>query len=559
MRQLRSAQVTQGVERAPARSLFYAMGYTKEELDRPLIGVVSAHSEIVPGHFNLDKIAEAVKAGVRMAGGTPIMIPAIGVCDGIAMGHAGMKYSLASRELIADSVETMTMAHALDGLVLVPNCDKIVPGMVMAAVRMNIPAVVCSGGAMMPGLVDNEEVSLSKMFEAVGARKANIIDDAKLFEYETNTCPGCGSCAGMYTANSMNCLCEAVGIALPGNGTLPNVSSGRMQLAKHAGMAIMELVERDIKARDIINTRSIYNAVACDMALGCSSNSVLHLLAIANEAGVDLNMDIFNEISAKVPNLCHLAPAGSTHISDLNKAGGIPAVQAELAKKGLLDLDAMTATGKTLGENIKGAYVKDYDLIRPIDHPYSETGGIAVLWGNIAEDGCVVKRSAVDPEMLCHTGPARVFDSEEDAIATIYAGGIHPGDVVVIRYEGPKGGPGMREMLSPTAALAGMGLDSTCALVTDGRFSGVSRGASIGHVSPEAAAGGLMAYVEDGDQIAIDIPNHSIQLLVPDAELEARKAKIAPKPPKQVTGYLKRYRAMVTSANRGAILDEDRL
>ena len=458
MRQLRSAQVTQGVERAPARSLFYAMGYTKEELDRPLIGVVSAHSEIVPGHFNLDKITEAVKAGVRMAGGTPIMIPAIGVCDGIAMGHAGMKYSLASRELVADSVETMTMAHALDGLVLVPNCDKIVPGMVMAAVRMNIPAVVCSGGAMLPGLVDDEEVSLSKMFEAVGARKANLIDDAKLFEYETNTCPGCGSCAGMYTANSMNCLCEAVGIALPGNGTLPNVSSGRMQLAKHAGMAIMELVERDIKARDIINTRSIYNAVACDMALGCSSNSVLHLLAIANEAGVDLNMDIFNEISAKVPNLCHLAPAGSTHISDLNRAGGIPAVQAELAKKGLLDLDAMTATGKTLGENIKGAYVKDYDLIRPIDHPYSETGGIAVLWGNIAEDGCVVKRSAVDPEMLCHTGPARVFDSEEDAIATIYAGGIHPGDVVVIRYEGPKGGPGMREMLNPTSALAGMKL-----------------------------------------------------------------------------------------------------
>ena len=539
MRQLRSAQVTQGVERAPARSLFYAMGYTKEELDRPLIGVVSAHSEIVPGHFNLDKITEAVKAGVRMAGGTPIMIPAIGVCDGIAMGHAGMKYSLASRELIADSVETMTMAHALDGLVLV---------------RMNIPAVVCSGGAMMPGLVDNEEVSLSKMFEAVGARKANIIDDAKLFEYETNTCPGCGSCAGMYTANSMNCLCEAGGIALPGNGTLPNVSSGRMQLAKHAGMAIMELVERDIKARDIINTRSIYNAVACDMALGCSSNSVLHLLAIANEAGVDLNMDIFNEISAKVPNLCHLAPAGSTHISDLNKAGGIPAVQAELAKKGLLDLDAMTATGKTLGENIKGAYVKDYDLIRPIDHPYSETGGIAVLWGNIAEDGCVVKRSAVDPEMLCHTGPARVFDSEEDAIATIYAGGIHPGDVVVIRYEGPKGGPGMREMLNPTSALAGMKLDKCVALITDGRFSGASRGASIGHVSPEAAAGGTFGLLQEGDIIEIDIPNHKVNAQVSEEEFAARRAAYVAPAPKVTTGWLSRYAKLVSSANTGAVM-----
>ena len=547
MRQLRSAQVTQGVERAPARSLFYAMGYTKEELDRPLIGVVSAHSEIVPGHFNLDKITEAVKAGVRMAGGTP-------VCDGIAMGHAGMKYSLASRELIADSVETMTMAHALDGLVLVPNCDKIVPGMVMAAVRMNIPAVVCSGGAMMPGLVDNEEVSLSKMFEAVGARKANMIDDAKLFEYETNTCPGCGSCAGMYTANSMNCLCEAVGIALPGNGTLPNVSSGRMQLAKHAGMAIMELMERDIKARDIINTRSIYNAVACDMALGCSSNSVLHLLAIANEAGVDLNMDIFNEISAKVPNLCHLAPAGSTHISDLNRAGGIPAVQAELAKKGLLDLDAMTTTGKTLGENIKDAYVKDYDLIRPIDHPYSETGGIAVLWGNIAEDGCVVKRSAVDPEMLCHTGPARVFDSEEDAIATIYAGGIHPGDVVVIRYEGPKGGPGMREMLNPTSALAGMKLDKCVALITDGRFSGASRGASIGHVSPEAAAGGTFGLLQEGDIIEIDIPNHKVNAQVSEEEFAARRAAYVAPAPKVTTGWLSRYAKLVSSANTGAVM-----
>ena len=554
MKELRSAQVTQGVEKAPARSLFYAMGYTKEELDRPLIGVVSAHSEIVPGHFNLDKVTEAVKAGVRMAGGTPIMIPAIGVCDGIAMGHIGMKYSLASRELIADSVETMTMAHALEGLVLVPNCDKIVPGMVMAAVRMNIPAVVCSGGAMMPGLVDSEEVSLSKMFEAVGARKADIIDDAKLYEYETNTCPGCGSCAGMYTANSMNCLCEAVGIALPGNGTIPNVSNRRMQLAKQAGMAIMNLVEKDIKARDIINARSIYNAVACDMALGCSSNSVLHLLAIANEAGVDLSMEIFNEISAKVPNLCHLAPAGSTHISDLNRAGGIPAVQAELAKKGLLDLDVMTATGKTLGDNIAGAYVKAYDLIRPIDDPYSETGGIAVLWGNIAEDGCVVKRSAVDPEMLCHTGPARVFNSEEEAIETIYAGGIHPGDVVVIRYEGPKGGPGMREMLNPTSALAGMKLDKCVALITDGRFSGASRGASIGHVSPEAAAGGTFGLLQEGDIIEIDIPNNRVNAKVSDEEFAARRAVYVAPAPKITSGWLSRYAKLVSSANTGAVM-----
>lgn len=554
MKELRSAQVTQGVEKAPARSLFYAMGYTKEELDRPLIGVVSAHSEIVPGHFNLDKVTEAVKAGVRMAGGTPIMIPAIGVCDGIAMGHVGMKYSLASRELIADSVETMTMAHALDGLVLVPNCDKIVPGMVMAAVRMNSPAVVCSGGAMMPGLVDSEAVSLSKMFEAVGARKANLIDDAKLYEYETNTCPGCGSCAGMYTANSMNCLCEAIGIALPGNGTIPNVSNGRMLLAKHAGMAIMELVEKDIKARDIINTRSIYNAVACDMALGCSSNSVLHLLAIANEAGVDLNMEIFNEFSAKVPNLCHLAPAGSTHIADLNRAGGIPAVQAELAKKGLLDLDVMTATGKTLGENIADAKVKDYNLIRPIDDPYSETGGIAVLWGNIAEDGCVVKRSAVDPEMLRHEGPARVFDSEEEAIETIYAGGIHPGDVVVIRYEGPKGGPGMREMLNPTSALAGMKLDKCVALITDGRFSGASRGASIGHVSPEAAADGAIGLLKEGDIIEIDIPNNKINAKVSEKEFAARReAYVAPEP-KITSGWLARYAKLVSSANTGAVM-----
>ncbi len=550
----RSAQVTQGVERAPARSLFYAMGYTKEELDRPLIGVVSAHSEIVPGHFNLDKVTEAVKAGVRMAGGTPIMVPAIGVCDGIAMGHQGMKYSLASRELIADSVETMLMAHALDGLVLVPNCDKIVPGMVMAAVRMNVPAVVCSGGAMLPGLVDGEAVSLSKMFEAVGARKAGLIDDAKLYEYENSACPGCGSCAGMYTANSMNCLCEAIGIALPGNGTIPNVSGARLQLAKHAGMAIMELVKRDIKARDIINERSIYNAVACDMALGCSSNSVLHLLAIANEAEVALNMDIFNEISEKVPNLCHLAPAGHTHISDLNIAGGIPAVQAELAKKNLLNLDVLTATGKTLGENIAGAAVKDYEVIRPIDEPYSKTGGIAVLWGNIAEDGCVVKRSAVDPEMLCHEGPARVFDSEEEAIATIYAGDIHPGDVVVIRYEGPKGGPGMREMLNPTSALAGMKLDKSVALITDGRFSGASRGASIGHVSPEAAAGGKIALLKEGDRIEIDIPKHKIHAKVSEEEFEERRKNYTAPEPKVKSGWLARYAKLVSSANTGAVM-----
>ncbi len=554
MKQLRSAQVTQGVEKAPARSLFYAMGYTKEELDRPLIGVVSAHSEMVPGHFNLDKVTEAVKAGVRMAGGTPIMIPAIGVCDGIAMGHIGMKYSLASRELIADSVETMTMAHALDGLVLVPNCDKIVPGMVMAAVRMDLPAIVCSGGAMLPGQVEGEAVSLSKMFEAVGARKADLIDDAKLYEFETNTCPGCGSCAGMYTANSMNCLCEAIGIALPGNGTVPNVSNRRMQLAKYSGMAIMELVEKNITARDIVNSRSIYNAVACDMALGCSSNSVLHLLAIANEAGVDLNMELFNEISAKVPNLCHLAPAGKTHISDLERAGGIPAVQAELAKKELLDLGVLTVTGKTLGENIANAAVKDYSIIRSVEEPYSETGGIAVLWGNIAEDGCVVKRSAVDPEMLRHTGPARVFNSEEEAIETIYAGGIHPGDVVVIRYEGPKGGPGMREMLNPTSALAGMQLDRAVALITDGRFSGASRGASIGHVSPEAAAGGTIGLLQEGDMIEIDIPAHTIHAQVSEEEFAARRAAYTAPAPKITTGWLSRYAKLVSSANTGAVM-----
>ena len=551
---LRSDNVTKGSERAPNRSLFYAMGYTKEELERPLIGVVSAHSEIVPGHFHLDKIADAVKAGIRMAGGTPVLIPAIGVCDGIAMGHIGMKYSLASRELICDSVETMTMAHQLDGLVLVPNCDKIVPGMVMAAVRMNVPAIVCSGGPMLAGHYDGEEVSLSKLFEAVGAYKAGIIDECKLTECETGACPGCGSCAGMYTANSMNCLCEAIGIALPGNGTIPAVSSKRTMLAKHAGMAIMKLVEQNICARDIINQKSIENALACDMALGCSSNSVLHLLAIANEAGVELDLNLFNKMSEKVPNLCHLAPAGPTHIQDLDMAGGIPAVQAELLKKGLIDPTALTVTTRTVGENIEGAYIKNTGAIRPIDDPYSATGGIQILWGNIAQNGCVVKRSAVAPEMLKHSGKARVFDSEEEAIAAIYSGKIVDGDVVVIRYEGPKGGPGMREMLNPTSALAGMKLDKTVALITDGRFSGASRGASIGHVSPEAADGGNIALIEEGDIIEIDIPAASINVLVSDEVLAARReAYVAPEP-KIKSGWLARYAKLVSSADKGAIM-----
>ncbi len=551
---LRSDNVTKGAERAPNRSLFYAMGYTKEELDRPLIGVVCAHSEIVPGHFHLDKIADAVKAGVRMAGGTPILIPAIGVCDGIAMGHIGMKYSLASRELICDSVETMTMAHQLDGLVLIPNCDKIVPGMVMAAVRMNVPAVVCSGGPMLAGKYDGEEVSLSKLFEAVGAYKAGMIDECKLDECETGACPGCGSCAGMYTANSMNCLCEAVGIALPGNGTIPAVSNKRTILAKHAGMAIMQLVEKNICARDIINEKSLANALACDMALGCSSNSVLHLLAIANEAGVDFDLNLFNQMSAKVPNLCHLAPAGATHMQDLDAAGGIPAVQAELVKRGLLDTTALTVTGKTVGENIKGAYIKDTGAIRPIENPYSETGGIQILWGNIAQNGCVVKRSAVAPEMLKHTGRARVFNSEDEAISAIYSGKIVDGDVVVIRYEGPKGGPGMREMLNPTSALAGMKLDKTVALITDGRFSGASRGASIGHVSPEAADGGNIALIEEGDQIAIDIPEASINVLVSDEVLAERRAKYCAPEPNIKSGWLARYAKLVSGADKGAIM-----
>ena len=551
---MNSDNVKKGPERAPNRSLFYALGYTPEELDRPLIGVVSAYSEIVPGHMGLDKLADAVKDGVRMAGGTPILIPSIGVCDGIAMGHVGMKYSLASRELICDSVETMYMAHQLDGLVLVPNCDKIVPGMVMAAVRMDIPAVVCSGGPMLAGRYGGEEVSLSKMFEAVGAYKAGLITDDQLEDCTCNCCPGCGSCSGMYTANSMNCLCEAIGIALPGNGTIPAVYAKRLQLGKHAGMAVMDLVRRGVTARQIINERSIRNALTCDMALGCSTNTVLHLLAIAQEAGCPIDLALFNEISAKTPNLCHLAPAGPTHMPDLFEAGGIPAVQAELAKAGLLDLDVPTVTGKTLGENIAGAKNRNPNAIRPIENPYSATGGLQILWGNIAPDGCVVKRSAVAPEMQCHSGPARVFDSEDTAIAAIYAGEIHPGDVVVIRYEGPKGGPGMREMLNPTSALAGMKLDTTVALITDGRFSGASRGAAIGHVSPEAASGGPIGLVHEGDTIEIDIPNARIHLAVSDDELAARKAAYVQPEPNIRSGWLARYARLVTSANLGAVL-----
>ncbi len=552
--QLRSANVTQGVERAPNRSLFYAMGYTDEELNRPLIGVVCAHSEIVPGHFHLDKIAEAVKAGVRMAGGTPIEVPAIGVCDGIAMGHLGMKYSLASRELIADSTETMALAHCFDGLVLVPNCDKIVPGMVMAAVRLNLPSIVVSGGPMLAGNVAGERTSLSKMFEAVGARKAGLIDDEQMEEFERGTCPGCGSCSGMYTANSMNCLCEAIGIALPGNGTIPAVYAKRTMLAKKAGMRIMDLVQKDIKARDIINEVSVKNALACDMALGCSSNSVLHLLAIAHEAGVEMDLNTFNEVSEKTPNLCHLAPAGPTYIQDLDAAGGVPAVMKELTKIGALDTSALTVTGQTVAENIEKAENGDKNVIRPVENPYSQTGGLAILWGNIAQDGCVVKRSAVAPEMLVHSGPARVFNDEEEAIQAIYGQRIKPGDVVVIRYEGPKGGPGMREMLNPTSALAGMKLDKEVALITDGRFSGASRGASIGHVCPEAAMGGNIGLLEEGDIIEIDIPNHSINAKVSDETFAERKKRYVQPEAKVQTGYLARYAKLVSGANKGAVM-----
>ncbi|MFC2662063.1 MAG: dihydroxy-acid dehydratase [Eubacterium sp.] len=552
----RSDNVTKGVERAPGRSLFYAMGYTKEELERPLIGVVSAYSDIVPGHAHLDKITEAVKAGVRMAGGTPIMVPSIGVCDGIAMGHSGMKYSLPSRELIADSVETMANAHQFDGLVLVPNCDKIVPGMLMGALRIDVPTVVCSGGPMMAGMVHGEETSLSKMFEAVGARKAGIIDDKGLLDFEQNVCPGCGSCSGMYTANSMNCLCETIGIALPGNGTIPAVTGKRIMLAKHSGMAIMDMVEKNITARQIVNEKSIRNAVAADMALGCSTNTVLHLLAIAREAGVELSLKTFDEISQKVPNLCHLAPAGPTHMHDLDQAGGIQAVLAELNRGGLIDTSCLTVTGKTVGENIEGKK-RLTDEIRPLEKPFMKVGGLAVLWGNIAPDGCVVKKSAVDPSMMHHTGPARVFDSEDDAIAEIYAGHISDGDVVVIRYEGPKGGPGMREMLNPTSALAGMGLDKTVALITDGRFSGASRGASIGHVCPEAAMGGNIGLIEEGDTIDIDIENGTLNVEVSEEEFEKRKQRAVVREPNVKTGWLRRYANQVAPASKGAIMNDE--
>ena len=551
---MKSDNVKKGAERTPNRSLFYALGYTDEELDRPLIGVVSAFSEIVPGHSHLDKLAQAVKDGVRMAGGTPVLVPAIGVCDGIAMGHTGMKYSLPSRELIADSVETMALAHCFDGLVLVPNCDKIVPGMLMAAARLNIPSILVSGGPMLAGRQGQRKVSLSQMFEAVGSYKAGMIDDATLDDFTKNTCPGCGSCAGMYTANSMNCLSEAIGMALPGNGTIPAVYSARTQLAKHAGMQVMKLVEQNLCPRDILTPAAFENALATDMALGCSTNSVLHLLAIANEAGVPMDLATINAVSAKVPNLCHLAPAGPTHIEDLYAAGGVQAVMKQLADAGLLHTELPTVTGKTLGENLAGAENRDPSAIRPMDNPYSTTGGIAVLWGNVAKDGCVVKRSAVAPEMLVHEGPARVFDSEDEAIAAIYAGQIHPGDVVVIRYEGPKGGPGMREMLNPTSALAGMKLDKTVALITDGRFSGASRGASIGHVSPEAAQGGEIALIEEGDTISIDIPAGKVELKVSDEELERRRADWKAPAPRITTGWLGRYARLVSSANTGAVL-----
>lgn len=549
-----SDRVLKGDACAPQRSLFYALGLTEEELSRPLIGVVSAYSEIVPGHLHLDKITEAVKAGIRMAGGTPIMVPAIGVCDGIAMGHIGMKYSLASRELIADSVETMANAHGFDGLVLVPNCDKIVPGMLMGALRVNLPAVVMSGGAMLPGNDRGKDMSLSTMFEAVGAKKAGLIDQDELTYIEQNACPGCGSCSGMFTANSMNCLCEVLGIALPGNGTIPAVYSGRMQLAKKAGMAVMKMVEKNIRPRDIVNEKSLRNGLACDMALGCSSNTVLHLLAIAKEAQVEIDLNVINEISQSTPNLCKLAPAGPDHIVDLYRAGGVQAVMKELQKKQLIDDSLMTVTGKTVKENLETVQNLDHGIIKDIDAPNSKTGGIAVLFGNIAPKGCVVKRSAVDPSMLQHTGPARVFDSEEEAIEAIYNGKIVKGDVVVIRYEGPKGGPGMREMLNPTSALAGMKLDKDVALITDGRFSGATRGAAIGHVSPEAAARGPIAIIREGELIDIDINAGKINLQVDEEEMQRRlEAWVAPEP-KVKGGWLERYARLVTSADEGAVL-----
>ena len=552
---LRSENVLRGVERAPNRSLFYAMGYTKEEIERPLIAVVSAHSEIVPGHIHLDKITEAVKAGVRMAGGTPVMVPAIGVCDGIAMGHVGMKYSLVTRDLIADSTEAMVMAHGFDGLVMIPNCDKNVPGLLMAAARLNIPTIFVSGGPMLAGRVNGKKTSLSSMFEAVGAYKAGKIDEKQLQICEEDTCPTCGSCSGMYTANSMNCLTEVLGMGLQGNGTIPAVYSKRIELAKHAGMQIMDLVEKNIRPRDIMTKAALKNAVTADMALGCSTNSMLHLPAIANECGIEWNLEDANEISEKTPNLCHLAPAGPTYMEDLNEAGGVYAVLKQIADIGLLDTSVMTCTGKTLGENIANAVNKDESVIRPVSNPYTKTGGIAVLKGNLAPDGCVVKRSAVAEEMLVHQGPAKVFDSEEDCIAAIYGGKIVKGDVVVIRYEGPAGGPGMREMLSPTSAIAGMGLDKEVALITDGRFSGATRGAAIGHTSPEAVDGGPIAYVKDGDIIDIDIPNYSINLRVSDEEMAKRKSETTLKIKTNLTGYLKKYAKLVSSADKGAIIE----
>ncbi len=552
---MKSDHVKKGMQQAPHRSLFNALGMTREELDRPLVGIVSSYNEIVPGHMNLDKIVEAVKMGVAMAGGTPVVFPAIAVCDGIAMGHIGMKYSLVTRDLIADSTEAMAIAHQFDALVMVPNCDKNVPGLLMAAARINVPTVFVSGGPMLAGHVKGQKRSLSSMFEAVGSYAAGTMTEADVEEFENKVCPTCGSCSGMYTANSMNCLTEALGMGLAGNGTIPAVYSERIKLAKHAGMKVMEMYEKNICARDIMTRDAIMNALTVDMALGCSTNSMLHLPAIAHEIGWDFDITFANEVSARTPNLCHLAPAGPTYMEDLNEAGGVYAVMNELSKRGLLNLDCMTVTGKTVGENIKDCRNRNPEVIRPIDHPYSETGGLAVLTGNLAPDGSVVKRSAVAPEMLVHEGPARVFECEEDAIDAIKGGKIVAGDVVVIRYEGPKGGPGMREMLNPTSAIAGMGLGSSVALITDGRFSGASRGASIGHISPEAAVGGPIALVNEGDIIRIDIPGNKLELLVSDDELAARRAAWQPRTPKVTTGYLARYAAMVTSGNRGAILE----
>lgn len=548
--------IVEGFRNAPHRSLYHALGMTKEEQARPLIGIVSSYNEIVPGHMNLDKIVEAVKLGVAMAGGTPIVFPAIAVCDGIAMGHTGMKYSLITRDIIADSTEAMVRAHGFDGLVMVPNCDKNVPGLLMAAARLNIPTIFVSGGPMLAGRVDGKKTSLSSMFEAVGAYKAGKIDEKQLTVCEENTCPTCGSCSGMYTANSMNCLTEVLGMGLRGNGTIPAVYSARIELAKHAGMQVMELVKKNIRPRDIMTSAAIRNALTADMALGCSTNSMLHLPAIANECGVEWNLDLANEISEKTPNLCHLAPAGHTYMEDLNEAGGVYAVLKEISKLGLLDTSAMTCTGRTLGENIADAVNRDPEVIRPVENPYSKTGGIAVLRGNLAPDGCVVKRSAVAPEMLVHEGPAKVFESEEEAIAAIYGGKIEKGDVVVIRYEGPSGGPGMREMLSPTSAIAGMGLDKDVALITDGRFSGATRGASIGHVSPEAVRGGLIAYVQNGDRIAINIPEYSIELKVEESELQKRRETMPIQKKTGLKGCLARYAAQVSSADRGAVINE---